>query len=85
MNDVFDPVVVDDMAVGLCGIPRISLHPVPCLDPSLILLPRVLLTVNTGLALIPTGLKEGRTRLTIILAITTTQVEYMQESRLSVH
>lgn len=77
----FDPVGVDDMAAGLCGIPRITLHPILCLDPSLILLPQVLLTADTGWAPIPTGCTGGLTRLTITLATITTQVDHMLESR----
>lgn len=81
MNAVSDPVGADDMAAGLCGIPRIALHPILCLDPSLTPLLQVLLTADTGWAPIPKGRMGGRTRLTITLATITTQVDSMPESR----
>lgn len=61
------------MAAGLCGIPGMALHPIPCADPILVLLPQVLLTANIGWAPIPTG--GGLIHPTI--AINTTQVDYM--------
>lgn len=67
------------MAAGLCGIPRITLHPIPCLDPSLVLLPQVLLTTETGLAPIPTSHMGNFTLLN--LTMTTTQVDYMLENK----
>lgn len=72
-NQIYQ-VGADDMAAGLCGTPRITLHPIPCLDPYLVLLPLVLLTADTGWAPIFTGLTEGLTLLTISLATNTTQV-----------
>lgn len=80
MNVVFDPVGADNMAVGLRGMPRITLHPIPYPDPSLVLLPQVLLTANTGSAPIPTDRTGGLTRLTITLATSTTQVDQMLEN-----
>lgn len=60
------------MAAGPCGIPRII--PIPCPDPSPVLLPQVLLTADTGWAPHSTGLMGGRTR-----ATNTTQVDHTRE------
>lgn len=79
---IFHLVGVDDTAAVLCGIPRITLHPILLLDPSLVLLPQVLLTANTGWAApTPIGFPRGLTLLTINLATNTTQVDHMAESR----
>lgn len=75
MNFIFEPVAVGDMAAGLCGIPGMALHRIPCADPVLVLLPQVLLTAKIGRAPISTGHTGGLIHPTI--AINTTQVNYM--------
>lgn len=77
--NVFYPVGVDDMAAGLCGIPRMVHHHIPYLDHCLVLLLQVLLTANTGGS--PSSHTGSLTPLTVTLATTTTQVDHVLESR----
>lgn len=67
------------MAAGLCGILRMDLLPIPYLDHSLVLLPQVLLTANTGRS--PAGHMGGLIPLIATLATAPTQVEHVLQSR----
>lgn len=71
---------VDDMAAVLCGIPRMALHPVPCLTPCLVL--QVLLQKNVGWTATHSGHRGGVIPLSVTHSRRMTQVHLMPEGNM---